>query len=87
MGISTLGYPSGPTDPLDSAMASVTDAQITANSTLMTSSTKGTSQVTSRQPTTATEVTAAASRSPTLIRSVVVLCVYISGAVLGKDFT
>jgi len=59
VGVSTLGYPSGPADPLDSAMASVT-----ADSTLTTSTT-GTTQVTSRQPPTATEVTAAASRSPT----------------------
>jgi len=31
MGVSTLGYPSGPADPLDSAMASVTDAQSSAD--------------------------------------------------------
>jgi len=70
VGVSTLGYPSGLADPLDSAMASVTDAQITADSTLTTSTT-GTKQVTSRQPPTATEVTAAASRSPTVASSVV----------------
>ena len=70
VGVSTLGYPSGPVDPLDSAMASVTDAQIPADSTL-TSPTTGTKQVTSRQPPTATEVTAAASRSPTVASSVV----------------
>ena len=77
VGVSTLGYPSGPADPRDSAMASAADVQIIADSTL-TTSTKGSIQVTSRQPPTATEVTAAASRSPTLIRSVVVLCVCIS---------
>ena len=64
VGVSTLGYPSGLADPLDSAMASVTDAQITADSTLTTSTT-GTKQVTSRQPPTATEGTAAAFQSPT----------------------
>jgi len=31
VGVSTLGYPSGPADPLDSAMASVTDAQSSAD--------------------------------------------------------
>jgi len=64
VGVSSLGYTSGPADPLDRAMASATDVQITADSTL-TTSTKSTSQVTSRQPPTATEVTAAAFRSPT----------------------
>ena len=64
VGVSTLGYPSGPADPLDSAMASAADVQIIADSTL-TTSTKGSIQVASRQPPTATEVTAAASRSPT----------------------
>ena len=70
VGVSTLGYPSGPADPLDSAIASATDVQIAADSTL-TSSTTGSRQVTSRQPPTATEVTAAASRSPTVASSVV----------------
>ena len=65
VGVSTLGYPSGPADPLDRAMASATDVQITADSTLKLTTT-GNKQVTSRQPPTATEVTAAASRSPTL---------------------
>jgi len=84
VGVSTLGYPSGPADPLDSAMASVTDAQITADSTLMTSSTKG-------------NFAAAAhcyrgdgcrlSKSYTYTLSGGFMCVYISGAVLSKDFT
>jgi len=66
VGVSTLGYPSGLADPLDSAMASAADIQIIADSTL-TTSTSGNKQVTSQQPPTATEVTAAAFRSPTLI--------------------
>ena len=53
-------------DPLDSAMASAADIQIIADSTL-TTSTSGNKQVTSQQPPTTTEVTAAVFRSPTLI--------------------
>jgi len=64
VGVSTLGYPSGPADPLDSAMASATDVQTTAESSLTTSTTT-TTPLTSRQPPTATDVTAAASQSPT----------------------
>ena len=73
VGVSTLGYPSGLADTLDSAMAS--EGQITAESTITTAtstttSTKSSSnaRVTSRQPpTTAAEVTAAAFLSPTQI--------------------
>jgi len=65
VGVSTLGYPSGPADPLDSAMASVTDAQSSAE-LAPTTSTTTTTQITSRQPPTATEGTAAAFQSPTL---------------------
>jgi len=65
VGVSTLGYPSGLADPRDSAKASSVDIQITAAATQATSTTT-TEQITSRQPhTTVTEVTAAASRSPT----------------------
>jgi len=73
VGVSTLGYPSGLADPLDSAMAS--EGQITAESTITTATSTTTSttsssnaRVTSRQPpTTATEVTAVAFSSPTQI--------------------
>ena len=64
VGVTTLGYPSGLADPLDSTSVSAVEGQIsaaTATSTLSTSS----SQLTVRQPSTTAEVTAAASRSPT----------------------
>jgi len=51
-------------------MASATDVQTTAESTLTTSTTT-TTPLTSRQPPTATEVTAAASQSPTVAPSLV----------------
>jgi len=66
VGVSTLGYPSGLADPLDSTMASVTDAQSTAD-LAQTTSTTTTTPITSRQPPTATEGTAAAFQSPTLL--------------------
>jgi len=66
VGVSTLGYASGPADPLDSAMASSAEVLTTAD-TAQTSPTTGTKQLTSRQPPTATEVTAAAFRSPTQV--------------------
>ena len=65
VGVSTLGYPSGLADPLDSSIAS--EGQITAESAIATAtSTIGSSQITPRQPPTAAEVTAAAFSSPTL---------------------
>jgi len=71
VGVSTLGYPSGLADPLDSSIAS--KGQITAESGITTATlTTGNVQVTSRQPpTTAAEVTAAAFSSPALDAQVV----------------
>ena len=64
VGVSTLGYPSGLADPLDSSIAS--EGQITAESTITTAtSTAGSQPIISRQPPTAAEVTAAAFSSPT----------------------
>jgi len=54
----TLGYPSGPADPLDSDGASVTDVLTTADTTAIST--------TSRQPPTVADTTAAAFQSPTL---------------------
>jgi len=68
VGVTTLGYPSGLADPLDSTSVSAVEGQIsaaTATSTLSTSI----SQLTARQPPTTAEVTAAASRSPTIKQS------------------
>jgi len=68
VGVSTLGYPSEHADPIDSAfggelastsLGSAVEATTTAETTTH-------QQLTSRQPPTATEVTAAASRSPTI---------------------
>jgi len=70
VGVATLGYPSGLTDPLNSAVASVADVLITADAT-STTSTTGSTQVISRQPPTTDEVTAAASQSHTVPPSVV----------------
>jgi len=64
VGVSTLGYPSGLADPLDSSLAN--EGQITAESAIATSTTESSERVTSRQPPTAAEVTAAAFPSPTL---------------------
>ena len=64
VGVSTLGYPSGPADPLDSVVASVTDAQSSAD-LVQTTSTTTTTPATSRQP--PTDTTAAAFQSPTLV--------------------
>ena len=67
VGVSTLGYPSGLADPLDSSRAS--EGQITAESAITTTTATTSSSnevVTSRQPPTiAAEVTAAAFSSPT----------------------
>ena len=67
VGVSTLGYPSGPADPLDSEMASATDAQSSADLARTTSATTTTAEATSRQPPTVTEGTAAAFQSPTRV--------------------
>jgi len=68
VGVSTLGYPSGLADPLDSAIAS--EGQITVESAITTTTATSSSnvRVTSRQPPIiAAEVTAAAFSSPTLL--------------------
>jgi len=67
VGVSTLGYPSGLADPLDSAIAS--EGQITAESAIISTSTSSSNEVvTLRQPPTiAAEVTAAAFSSPTIL--------------------
>jgi len=59
-----LGYASGLADPLDSDVASVTDALTTADATAI-STTGSNEPVISRQPPTVADTTAAASRSPT----------------------
>ena len=62
----TLGYPSGLADPLDSSIAS--EGQITAESAIATATATTDSsneRVTSRQPPTATKVTAGAFSNPT----------------------
>jgi len=69
--VSTLGYPSGPADPLDSEMASATDTQNSAD-LAQTTSTSTIIHIISRQPPTATEGTAAAFQSPTRIWGVFV---------------
>ena len=61
--VSTLGYPSGLADPFDSSIAN--EGQITADSATSTATTGSNERVTSRQPPTAAEVTAAAFPSPT----------------------
>jgi len=66
VGVDTLGYPSGLADPLDSDVASVIDAQSTADSATAISTTGSNEPVISRQPPTVADTTAAASRSPTL---------------------
>ena len=66
VGVSTLGYPSGLADPLDSSIAS--EGQITAESAIATATATTDSsneRVTSRQPPTAAKVTAAAFSNPT----------------------
>ena len=62
VGVDTLGYPSGLADPLVSDVASVTDAQSTADSATAISTT-GNEQLISRQPPTVADTTAAASKS------------------------
>jgi len=73
VGVSTLGYPSGLAGPLDSSIAS--EGQITAELAIATATTatdSSSERVTSRQPPTAAEVTAAAFSSPTIYT----VCVY-----------
>jgi len=68
VGVTTLGYPSGLADPLDSTSVSAVEGQISAATATSTPSTSS-SQLTVRQPPTTAEVTAAASRSPTIKQS------------------
>ena len=63
VGVSTLGYPSGPADPLDSAMTNATDILATAEATA--TSTSASQPTSSRQPPTIADTTAAAFQSPT----------------------
>ena len=70
VGVTTLGYPSGLADPLDSTSVSAVEGQISAATATSTPSTSS-SQLTVRQPPTTAEVTAAASRSPTQAAQVV----------------
>jgi len=65
VGVATLGYPSGLADPLNITTASAVEGQITADSATATATTGSNEPVTSRQPPTAAEVTAAAFPSPT----------------------
>jgi len=67
VGVATLGYPRGLADPLNSTTASAVEGQITAGLATATATSSST-QLTSRQPPTTAEVTAAASRSPTQFR-------------------
>jgi len=62
VGVSTLGYPSEHADPLDSACGGLASAA----EVMTAAGTTHTVKLTSRQPPTVAEVTAAASRSPTL---------------------
>ena len=70
VGVTTLGYPSGLADPLDSDVVSVTDAQSTADSATATTTT-GSQPTIPRQPATVADTTAAAITSPTVPPSVV----------------
>jgi len=72
VGVSTLGYPSEHADPIDSAFGGEFVPTSLASSA-ETTTTAGiaatvTAELTSRQPPTATEVTAAAPTSPTQVR-------------------
>ena len=66
VGVTTPRYPSGLADPLASAMASSAEALTTAETTTATSTT-ATVELTSRQPPTVADMTAAAFRSPTVV--------------------
>ena len=63
----TLGYPSGLAGPLDSEVASVTDALTIADATAI-STTGSNKRLISRQPPTVADTTAAAFQSPTHVR-------------------
>ena len=67
--VSTLGYPSEHADPIDSAFSGefVSTSLASSAETTTTPRIAGTPQATPRQPPTATEVTAAASPSPTFV--------------------
>jgi len=65
VGVDTLGYPTGLAGPLDSDVVSATDAQSTADSATVISTTGSSKQLIARQPPTVADTTAAASRSPT----------------------
>ena len=67
VGVTALGYPSGLADPLDSDVASVTDVQSSADSATAISTSGSNKQLIPRQPPTAADTTAAASRSPTYL--------------------
>ena len=62
VGVSTLGYPSEHAGPLDSAFGG-----LASTAEVMTTAETSTVELTSRQPPTVAEVTAAASRSPTYV--------------------
>jgi len=66
VGVATPRYPSGPADPLDSAMASSAEVLTTAGA-IQTTMTTDTEQVIARQPPTVADMTAAAFRSPTKV--------------------
>jgi len=72
VGVSTLGYPSEHADPIDSAIGGeyvLTSLASSAETTTTagTTDTATIAEATSRQPPTATDVTAVASPSPTLV--------------------
>jgi len=72
VGVATLGYPSGLADPLNITTASAVEGQIIADSATATSTIGSNNNgVTSRQPPTAAEVTAAAFPNPTLAAQVI----------------
>jgi len=70
VGVATPKYPSGPADPLDSAMASSAEVRTTADAT-QTTVAPGNEPIVSRQLPTVADMTAAAFRSPTVASSVV----------------
>ena len=69
----TLGYPSGLAGPLDSEVASVTDALTIADATAI-STTGSNKRLISRQPPTVADTTAAAFQSPTHVRHFAATC-------------
>ena len=86
VGVSTLGYPSGPADPPDSAMTSVTDTLTTAEATAITT-TGSSNTVSSRQPPTVTaDTTAAAFQSPTHVVIFHTSKLHLSGTMFKRIF-